>query len=507
MRADETANRRRSAPKRPAPRHNTWSKTQIVTMLVLTGVVCGIVGAVAFSSRDAVSALFVSSKQNNMDDVAPPPRGAPLDLVLGHGRLLHLDEPVEAVFLGDPAIADVNVVAPDYIYVIGKKLGTTNLIAIALQGVTSPPEERKGYLPAQDALKASLRINVIADTHPANDAARKIAPRTTAEIAMFGRRVVLKGKMRTPEEAKALHDTAQSFSPPGQQPINNTTIEGAQQVNIRVRFAEVSRSDMQTLGIDWQLFSAGDIGMSMLGLHGRHRDADANELIDALQRNGVLTVLAEPNLTAITGQEASFLAGGEIPVPVPQGKDMVTMMYKQFGVSLVFKPTLVRKNRIALHIKPEVSMVSNVGAVVSAGNKMPSFIVRRADTTVEVASGQTFAIGGLFQRNMSQNDDDVSKAPLLGDMPVLGALFQSPRFRRNETELVILVTPYLVNPVEDRMLALPTDRPNAPASPVPRNIAVPVHAAAEVKERPRRPAASTKDPVKKAEPAAGLYMK
>ncbi len=512
MRGDETTNQRHSAS------GHFWSKHHTSAVFVLLGVLCGVVGVYAFSSRDEASTMVVSAKNpnaddtattlviparyNSVDDVAPPPRGAPLDLVLGHGRLLHLDEPVEAVFLGDPSVADVNVVAPDYIYVIGKKLGTTNLIAIALQGVTSKPDDRKGYLPAQQALKASLRINVTADTRPANDAAGKAAPKSAAEVELFGRRVVVMGNARTPEDARALHDTAQAFSPAGQPPINNTTVDGAQQVNIRVRFAEVSRSDLQTLGIDWQMFNVGEIAMSMIGMHGKHRNTDTNELIDALQRNGVLHVLAEPNLTAVTGQEASFLAGGEVPVPVPQGKDIVTMMYKQFGVSLVFKPTVLRSNRIALHVKPEVSMISNVGAVVSAGNKMPSFTVRRADTTVEVASGQTFAIGGLFQRNMSSNEDDVSRAPILSDVPVIGPLFQSPRFRRNETELVILITPYLVNPVSDRLLALPTGRPGAPGSPVPQNIAIPARVDGD-----ERPAPAKREIVKETAPSAGLYMK
>jgi pilus assembly protein CpaC len=502
-----------------------WTERKIALFVSLFVLCCGaaamavlpheviLAQAVPLSAKVADAAQTVSPG-GKVEDVAQtvplnarvedvtPSAGEPVELVLGHGRLLHLDEPVEAVFLGDPSIADVNVVAPDYIYVIGKKLGATNLIAIAMDGADR--EANKGYVPgtqspAAQAVKASLRISVIADTRPANEAAQKAAPRSVTQIEMFGRRVVATGKTHTPEEAKALQDAAQSFSPAGQPPINNTTIEGSQQVNIRVRFAEVSRTDLQTLGINWQVFNLGEIAAAVIGLHHGRHNADINELIDALQRNGVLNVLAEPNLTTVTGQEASFLAGGEVPVPVPQGRDSVTMMYKQFGVSLVFTPTLIRKNRIALHIKPEVSMISNVGAIVSAGNKMPSFIVRRADTTVEVASGQTFAIGGLFQRSMAHYDDEADRAPILGDLPVIGPLFHSPRFRRNETELVILITPYLVNPVSGRDLALPTDRPGPYEAPLPQE--PPVVAA---RDKPK-PSLGAKNEVKK--PSPGLIIK
>jgi pilus assembly protein CpaC len=185
-------------------------------------------------------------------------------------------------------------------------------------------------------------------------------------------------------------------------------------------------------------------------------------LIEALKRDGMLHVLAEPNLTAVTGETASFLAGGEIPVPVPQGgnSDAVTVQYKPFGVSLLFTPTMIRPNRIGLKVKPEVSSIASTSTFATAGFALPSFTVRRAETTVEVASGQTFAIAGLFQRQMSRN---IEKIPLLGELPVLGQLFTSERYQRDETELVILITPYMVEPTRDQQLLTPLDREaNAP---------------------------------------------
>src|SRR5690606_40281894 len=156
----------------------------------------------------------------------------------------------------------------------------------------------------------------------------------------------------------------------------------------------------------------------------------------------------------VTGHTASFLAGGEIPVPVPVNSDLVGIEYKSYGVSLVFTPTLLPNDRISLQVRPEVSTLSSAGLVEIAGVDVPSFNVRRADTQVEVGSGQPFAIAGLFQRG---NSTDSNKLPLLGDLPILGNLFRSKRFQRNETELVILITPYLVQPVSEKTTASPLD--------------------------------------------------
>jgi pilus assembly protein CpaC len=177
----------------------------------------------------------------------------------------------------------------------------------------------------------------------------------------------------------------------------------------------------------------------------------------------MLTILAEPNLTAVTGRPASFLAGGEIPIPTPGNQaGQITVSYKPFGVSLEFTPTLIKTNRIALRVRPEVSSLSRIGAIKANGIDLPSLMVRRADTTVEVASGQTFAIAGLFQRQMSL---DYDQTPEIADLPVLGPLFRSARYRRDESELVILITPILVEPVRDRGLLTPLDRPAPPPPP------------------------------------------
>lgn len=373
----------------------------------------------------------------------PSPRQS-IELTVGHGRLIQLDEPAESVYMGDTTIADLRVVAPDVVYVYGRKIGSTNLLAIS----------------AEKQVRSNVAFRVVADPGAANSAARELQPTTNTKLKLFGNRVAAVGSTRNVEEALDVQNTAETFSPPDQPPINDTTIHGSQQVNIRVRFAEVSRDDVQRLGIG---SSAG------IAFGGSGSEVDA--LVGALQRNGMMTILAEPNLTAVTGRPASFLAGGEIPIPTPGNQaGQITVQYKPFGVSLEFTPTLVRTNRIGLRVRPEVSSLSRVGAVKANGVDLPSLMVRRADTTVEVASGQTFAIAGLFQRQMSL---DYEKTPELGDLPILGALFRSARYRRDETELVILITPVLVKPVRDRGLATPIDRPKPPPPPAPALVRAP----------------------------------
>jgi pilus assembly protein CpaC len=374
---------------------------------------------------------------------APPvagqtPKSTGIELTVGQGRIIQLDEAAESVYVGDTTIADLRIVAPDVVYVYGRRIGTTNLIAIS----------------AEKKVKANVPFRVVADAGPANKSAGELQPTTHTTLKLFGNRVAAVGRARNVDEAIDVQNAADTYSPPDQPPINDTTIAGSQQVNIRVRFAEVSRNDVQSLGIG----SSGNIAFGGSG-------SEVDALVGALQRNGMLTILAEPNLTAVTGRPASFLAGGEIPIPMPGNQaGQITVSYKPFGVSLEFTPTMVKTNRIALRVKPEVSSLSRVGAVKSNGIDLPSFMVRRADTTVEVASGQTFAIAGLFQRQMTL---DYEQTPEIADLPILGALFRSARYRRDETELVILITPVLVKPVRDRGLALPLDRPAPPPPPGP----------------------------------------
>ncbi|MEQ7921725.1 type II and III secretion system protein family protein [Xanthomonas sp. WHRI 1810A] len=396
---------------------------------------------------------------------------ATVDLASGEGRILNFKAPVDSVLVAEPGIADLQVVSPGVIYIFGKAPGQTSLIALGAEGEQI----------------AALNLSVSSGTHAISRPLKALNPDSTAQISGAGNRVLAKGTVKSVGEATDLNALLSTEGQDFKTAINGAAYEGSAQVNIRVRFAEVSRSELLRYGVNWNaLFNNGTFSFGLLtggslaaeaasgasnvvsaGLASGNVNIDA--MLEALQSNGILEILAEPNITAMTGQTASFLAGGEVAVPVPVNSDLVGIEYKQYGVSLLFSPTVLPNDRIALQVRPEVSSLMGSSTVSVGGYQVPSFRVRRADTRVEVGSGQTFAIAGLFQRESSQ---DVEKVPMLGDMPILGNLFRSKRFQRNETELVILITPYLVQPVRARTLATPLDaRPAGAttASAGPRN--------------------------------------
>lgn len=376
-----------------------------------------------------------------------------VQLSVGEGRILRFAAPVESVFVADNAVADIRIVSPGVAYVFGKTDGQTNLIA----------------LDAQQASQGSVGVSV---RPPIGTALQQHNPDNQVQVRSQGKRLLADGAVADIDSAIELNALLVSSAAAGVPPINAATYNGSPQVNIRVRFAEVSREQLLRYGVNWNalinsgsfsfgLITGGPLASSavagatnLLSAGFNSSSASVDVLLDALQSNGFLEILAEPNITALSGQTASFLAGGEIPVPVPVGNQLIGIDYKSFGVSLQFTPTLLPNKRIGLQVRPEVSSLSTTSQVQISGFSVPSFQVRRADTRVEVGSGQTFAIAGLFQRSSSQ---DIDKLPLLGDVPVLGNLFRSKRFQRSETELVILITPYIVEPVADRSLATPLD--------------------------------------------------
>ncbi|RRV10328.1 type II and III secretion system protein family protein [Pseudomonas sp. v388] len=383
-----------------------------------------------------------------------------IDLATGEGRVLRFSSPVDSVMVAEPNIADLQVVSPGVIYVFGKTPGQTSLIALDGEGRET----------------ASLNLAVNSSTATVSRPLKDLHPGSQAQISASGNRVVAKGLVQSVGEATDLNALLSSQGQGFDSAINSAGYGGSAQVNIRVRFAEVSRSELLRYGVNWNaLFNNGTFSFGLLTGGGLAADAGTNvisaglnsgnvnidAMLEALQTNGVLEVLAEPNITAMTGQTASFLAGGEVAVPVPVNREVVGIEYKPYGVSLLFSPTLLPNGRIALQVRPEVSSLMSTTTLDVNGYQVPSFRVRRADTRVEVGSGQTFAIAGLFQRESTQ---DVEKVPMLGDMPILGNLFRSKRFQRNETELVILITPYLVEPVRERVVATPLDAQRASAA-------------------------------------------
>lgn len=386
-----------------------------------------------------------------------------LALEVGQGRILRFGEDMASVFVANPEIADVQVVSPGVLYLYGKRHGDTNLIA----------------LDHNEQTQAALRLQVSGSDQGANRALHGAGENGQIRLHMAGNQLVAEGRSESVQGAMAVQSTLEHHAPEAGGVLNNTTYPDATQINLRVRFAEVAREELLQYGVSWSgLINNGSFSLGILPgamadtalgtLAGGGDSVDG--LLQALQENGLLQILAEPNITAKTGETASFLAGGEIPVPVPAGQDLVGIEYKSFGVSLLFTPVLLPNGRISLDVRPEVSSLTDNGVEIG-GVSVPGLQVRRADTVVEVGSGQTFAIAGLFQRQAANN---IERIPVLGDLPILGNLFRSRRFQRNETELVILITPYVVSPVEERRLRGPLDqgrvreglvRVEGPASP------------------------------------------
>jgi len=392
-----------------------------------------------------------------------------LKLETNKGVLIRLDRPAENIFIANPEIADVQVKSARMIYVFGKAAGETTLFAI---------DGKENIIYSSD-------IEVSQNLTRVSSAIRDLLPGTDIQAESINGLVVLSGYAENPDET----DTAQRMirQAVGEKIdiINRITITTPTQINLQVKIAEVGRGVLKELGFNWDasLFSGGTLfgiangnpvtrtildpitnlpitefltrgaGASSLFGSASSGNFDLTAVIDALETEGFLSVLAEPNLTALSGETASFLAGGEFPIPVPDEGD-ISLEFKEFGVGLTFTPRVLSDGKINLQVAPEVSQLSNSGAISINGISVPALTTRKASTTVELASGQSFAIAGLLQSNLTQ---DTRSFPILGDIPILGALFRSDKYQRQETELVIIVTPYIVEPVSAHRIALPTD--------------------------------------------------
>lgn len=399
--------------------------------------------------------------------------GQTFSIEAGTGRVIAIPRAAATVFAADPRVAEVRPASPTSLFVFGVAPGTTTVAALDAAG-----------LPV-----AQIEVTVRPSTYTASEvagAARALAPRGI-QVVPRANGVALYGEVATAADANQAVAIARSFLAPGQVVDNRLTVLGAVQVNLRVRVAEMSRDIARQLGINWDVLArSGRFAFTLLtntsladlanlpnrfGASYTSTSFSAEALIDALAQDRLVTILAEPNLTAMSGETASFLAGGEFPVPVSQRDNQVTVEFKQYGISLAFVPTVSSDQRITLRVRPEVSELTDVGAVrlVTAGGlslQIPALSVRRAETTVELGSGQSFAIAGL----LSDSSRSIGRAiPGIGEIPILGALFRSERFQRSETELVIIVTPFIVRPVDSvAALRTPTDGFVPPTSDIDR---------------------------------------
>jgi pilus assembly protein CpaC len=385
--------------------------------------------------------------------------GHTLAIQVNQGQLVRIDKPVESVFVANSEIADVAIKSPQLIYVYAKHPGTTTLYAVG----------------ANDEILASITLNVTHNLSRLDQAIADLMPGRNIAATSIEGGIVLTGMVSSPGEAEDARRLAARFIGANEEIINRLQVNAPNQVNVRVRIAEINKTVLRHLGINWDTaiqeggFAFGlltafpvTVGSTLVGSTGPGTTPtvsagplDLTATMDLLAQEGMVSLLAEPNLTAVSGQTATFLAGGEFPIPVAQDNNTVTVEFRQFGVSLAFTPTILNANRISMRVRPEVSATSTQNEVTTGDFVVPSLTVRRAETTVELASGQTFAIGGLVQ---SQNQITANAVPGLGDIPILGELFKSDQFQHNESELVILATPYLVQPISNPAApALPTD--------------------------------------------------
>lgn len=414
-----------------------------------------------------------------------------ITLEVGDAEMIRFKSDVSEVFLANPDTADVQLSTPRTLYVFGKTPGTTKLFAVDSKG--------------EDVLKATLSI-----THNISRLNALIAPYdpyTLVTVKSIPGAIVLEGQADSPKDAEAILAITKKFLGGAQGKgtdsiINRLVVKSPVQVNLRVKIAEVSRKIFNRLGINWQTAGAnmgnfnfgtllgrspltgsgsgglpgapggaglplfpenilslvqnpdGDVTTNTIGAAISSGKLDLNSVLDILSQEGYVTILAEPNLVAISGETASFLAGGEFPFPVSQGLGQVTVQFKQYGISLAFTPTVLGGRLINMHVRPEVSELDQSLGVTFNGISIPGILVRRAETIIELGSGQSFAIAGLL-KNVSAATIDA--LPGLGDLPILGPLFRSNAFDSKESEIIILVTPYLVEPVSGKETPLPTD--------------------------------------------------
>lgn len=396
-----------------------------------------------------------------------------LEVPMNRAIVVESDVPFAELSIANPGIADISSLSDRTIYLLGKTPGMTTLT----------------LLDAAGRLITNVDVRVAADVAEFKERLRQILPGERIEVRTANDGIVLSGVVSSSQSLQRALDLAQRYAP--ERVSNLMSVGGVQQVMLKVRFAEmqrnVSKSLSSSLGLNGSIFG-GDTGLNggtgtvnnqpglTNALTGNIPAVNDNTgavlfgfnagsvqvglLIEALEQKGVVRTLAEPNLTALSGQEAKFLAGGEYPVPVAQERGQISVEFKPFGIELNFTPRVVAKDVINLEMMAAVSAIDPSNSVTFNGFQVDAFSRRETSTTVEMRDGESFAIAGLIQDDFV---DNVGQLPWLGDVPVLGTLFRSSSYQRNQTELVIIITAHLVTPTRGEAFALPTDRVRPPS--------------------------------------------
>ncbi|MCW2403289.1 type II and III secretion system protein family protein [Sphingobium sp. B10D7B] len=390
--------------------------------------------------------------------MAPKTDGTLL-LAVGESRVINLPANLTDVVIANPNVVDVHVRSQRQVYLIAKASGETNVFITA----------RDGKMLYANAVRVGNNITSI------DQMLRLAMPESDVQVNTMNGMVLLTGTVAAPEDAAEVQRLVQAFSGADTNVVSRLRTATPLQVNLQVRIAEVNKNFTKSLGFNiltqdttggFQFgigrgnpgslatgqFNVIENGTSM-AFAGNLLGLNVLSTLDLAENQGLAVTLANPNLTALSGETASFLAGGEVPIAIAT-QQQVSVEYKQYGVSLAFTPTVLANGRISMRVRPEVSQLDSSSAVRVSGFDIPGIQTRRAETTVELGSGQSFMIGGLLS---TASGNTIEKTPFLGDIPILGNLFKSQSYRRQETELVIIVTPYLVRPVDARQIALPTD--------------------------------------------------
>lgn len=387
------------------------------------------------------------------------PKSEKLDLPLNKGAIIELPSDARDIMVSNPMIVEAVVRSPRQVYVFSREIGQANVFILDKDG--------KQIL--------NLEVQVERDLDNLQAMINKFLPNSRVLVESINDNIVLSGFVSSPAASEQARDLAARFVGAPERVLNMVAIDTNEQVMLKVSIVEMQRSISKQFGAAWggsyaqnatstwafdnlnpfslvgQALSGTGLGYTHVGSSGQ-----AAAVLQMLESVGLVRTLAEPTLTAISGESANFLAGGEFPVPggYDSETNSISVVFKPFGVGLGFTPVVMSEGRISLRISTEVSELATEGSITSGGVTIPALRVRRAETTVELPSGGSMVMAGLLQEDISQTIDGIPGAK---DVPILGALFRSRDFAASETELVIIVTPYLVNPTKRENLATPID--------------------------------------------------
>jgi len=446
----------------------------------------------ALAAAVGAAALAAATPALAQVSIAEGVHAGELDVPVNKSQVLRTDRPYAKALIGSQEIADIIPISGTSLYVLGKKAGTTSLT----------------IYDRSNRLIAVLDVVVGPDVMTLKRQLSEVMPGNDVSARMANDSVILEGTLSSLIEADKAVQLAETYAPG--KVVNLMSLGSAQQVMLEVRFSEVKRSALKQIGVNWDVndnnlrgLAGGGAGVipttqtvtttgvgvttTVTGpgngqfVHGAITDtfgllartfsglgANFRVQLDALERKGAVTTLAEPTLIALSGETASFLAGGEFPVPTVQsaggsggqgGNTAITVEWKPFGVSLGFTPTVLADGVINMVVQPEVSSIDPTASIVVNNLTIPGLQTRRAKTVVEIRDGESFALAGLLRKDFQ---DTIRQVPFLGSLPIIGTLFRSTGFQHEETELVIIVTPHLVKPVRSGSLKVPTDRVGPP---------------------------------------------